>query len=127
MRARLASNVSRASRKITSPRGTISEPMRRSSRRNTLRTMACSCSSITPALVPSASIAWISSSVTGCEWFSRAPSRRSSARVDSESSRTNGFVAIASHSIGRATSRASASGWLWPSRLGTSSPTTMEK
>ena len=47
-----------------SARGIISEEICRSSSRNTLRTMACSVCSMTPASDPSASSAWISSSVT---------------------------------------------------------------
>ena len=115
------------SRHTTSPRGTISEPIWRSSRRNTLRTMVCSCDSITPAVVPSTSMAWISSSVTGLPLVSFTPSRRSRVRVDVDSSSTNGLVASARKLMGRATRRANVSGYDWPMRLGTSSPTTMEK
>jgi hypothetical protein len=96
----------------TSPRGTISEPIWRSSRRNTLRTMVCSCDSITPAVVPSASMAWISSSVTALPLFSFTPSRRSNARVEVDSSSTKGLVAMASQLMGRATRRARSRGGL---------------
>ena len=44
-------------------RGIIIEPIWRSSRRKTLRTIWCSCSSITPASRPSSRLAAISSSV----------------------------------------------------------------
>ena len=45
--------------------------------------------------------------------------------MHADSSHTNGRVALDSHSIGRATWRASVSGNIWPSRLGTSSPKMM--
>ena len=109
-RAMFTSNGSSRSSTTTSLRGTISEPIWRSSSRNTLRTMVCSCDSITPALVPSASMAWISSSVTALALPSLTPSRRSSARVDTDSRITNGLVALDSQSMGRATRRASDSG-----------------
>ena len=53
------------------------------------------------------------------------PSRRRQASVHTVSSRTNGLAIIDSHSIGRATSRATPSGNIWPTRLGTSSPKMM--
>ena len=86
------------------------EPIWRSSSRNTLRTMVCSCDSITPAVVPSTSMAWISSSVTGLPLVSFTPSKRSSVRVEPDSSSTNGLVATASRLMGRATNRANVSG-----------------
>ena len=92
-----------------------------------MRTIACSCDSITPAVVPSTSMAWISSSVTGLPLVSFTPSMRSRVRVDTDRSTTKGLVAIASQLIGRATRRAKVSGYDCPMRLGTSSPTTMEK
>ncbi|MNV61282.1 hypothetical protein D3C71_1537850 [compost metagenome] len=127
MRRRFSSRDSSRSRHTTSPRGTISEPICRSSSRNTLRTMVCSCDSITPAVVPSTSMAWISSSVTGLPLVSFTPIRRSKVRVEVDSSSTNGLVATARKLMGRATSRAKVSGYDCPMRLGTSSPTTMEK
>ena len=126
-RAMLTSKLWSRSSTTTSLRGTISEPICRSSSRNTLRTMVCSCDSITPALVPSSSMAWISSSVTAAPLLSLMPSRRSSALVETDSSSTKGLVAMASALMGRAMKRASISGLDWPMRLGTSSPTTMEK
>jgi len=49
----------------------------------------------------------------------------SSESVEKLSRRTKGRDAAASHCIGRATPRATTSGLSWPSRLGTSSPTTI--
>ena len=110
-----------------SERGVIRLAIWRSSRRNTLRTIARSCSSITPDSLPSSIIAWISSSVTAVSAVVRAPSSRSSTSVDADSSRTNGWAMAARPRIGRATSRAIFSGVSWPMRLGTSSPNTIEK
>ena len=45
--------------------------------------------------------------------------------VLADSSRTKGRAARLSSAIGRATSRATVSGYIWPMRLGTSSPNTM--
>ena len=53
------------------------------------------------------------------------PSRRSTASVHRLSSATSGRVAVESQFIGRATRRATVSGYIWPRRLGTSSPKTM--
>ena len=44
------------------------------------------------------------------------------ASVLADSSLTKGLAAKHSAFIGRATSRATASGYIWPTRLGTSSP-----
>ena len=93
-----------------SARGTMSEPICRSSKRNTLRTMVCSCDSITPAEVPSTSMAWISSSVTGVPLVSFTPTRRNKARVEADNKITKGFVASARKLMGRATRRAKVSG-----------------
>ena len=109
-----------------SERGTISEAIWRSSRRNTLRTISCSLFSITPASEPSTSMAWISSSVTLGPPSSRWPIRRSSSAVEPASRCTKGREAIDSTFIGRATMRAMPSGSIWPMRLGTSSPTTID-
>ena len=109
-----------------SARGTIREAIWRSSRRNTLRTMSCSLFSITPASEPSTSMAWISSSVTLGPVLSRCPRMRSSSAVDPASRYTKGREAIDSTFIGRATRRAMPSGSIWPMRLGTSSPTTID-
>ena len=125
MEDKVCSSGSSASRHTTSPRGSINEPICRSSKRNTLRTIACSLESITPALVPSCSTAWISSSVTAIPWMSFRPIRRNTLLVEPESSSTKGRVAVASQPIGVATMRAMASGRVWPMRLGTSSPSTM--
>ncbi len=111
-----------ASIQAMSARGTIIEPICRSSRRNTLRTIWCSCASMTPASTPSSSCAAISSSVTERPAVSRMPIRRSTAPVHAPSSATKGRVASDSPFIGGATSRATVSGYIWPSRLGTSSP-----
>ena len=51
--------------------------------------------------------------------------RRSVASVHHERSLTNGRAPIESHSIGRATTRATDSGYIRPMRLGTSSPKMM--
>jgi len=53
------------------------------------------------------------------------PSSRSTVSVLAPSSHTNGRAAADIQFIGRATSRASTSGYIWPSRLGTSSPKMM--
>ena len=50
---------------------------------------------------------------------------RSIAAVVPESRRTKGLAARASHSMGRATQQATASGCSWPMRLGTNSPKIM--
>ena len=92
-----------------------------------MRTIVCSWDSITPAVVPSASTAWISSSVTPEPERLFTPSTRSSALVDSVSSQTKGLVAVASQPIGFATRRAISSGLFWPMRLGTSSPSTIDR
>ena len=61
----------------------------------------------------------------------RAPNRRRIgariASVEAESSPTKGAVASASMRIGQATSRAMPSALCWPRRLGTSSPTTIDR
>ena len=72
--------------------------------------MVCSCDSITPADVPSTSMAWISSSVTGVPLVSFTPIRRSKARVEADSKITKGLVASAKKLMGRATRRAKVSG-----------------
>ncbi len=91
-----------------------------------MRTIWCSCASITPASKPSSSWAAISSSVTLAPGaLPLTPSSFSTATVEPDSSITNGFVAVEIHSIGRATMRATGSGYIWPSRFGTSSPKTI--
>ena len=55
------------------------------------------------------------------------PSSRSVAWVQAVNNQTNGRTAEDSRSIGRATSTATRSGYIWPSRLGTSSPKMMVK
>ena len=108
-----------------SARGIIIEPIWRSSRRNTLRTIWCSCASMTPASRPSSRLAAISSSVTLRPTPPRMPSSCSVASVTPDSNITSGRVIIASTAIGRATRRATVSGCVWPRRLGTSSPKMM--
>ena len=108
-----------------SPRGIIIEVICRSSSRNTLRTIWCSCASITPASRPSSRLAAISSSVTLRFGPSLMPSRLSTVWVDQDRSRTKGRAMKDSHSIGGATRRATDSGYIWPRRLGTSSPKMM--
>ena len=108
-----------------SARGIIIEPIWRSSRRKTLRTIWCSCASMTPASTPSSRLAAISSSVTLRDGPPRMPSSRRTASVLAPSSQTKGRVAVDRKFIGRATSRAIVSGNIWPSRLGTSSPKMM--
>ena len=61
---------------------------------------------MTPDEVPSPSMAWISSSVTGLPLDSFTPSRRKIACVEADSSTTNGLVAMASRLMGLATRRA---------------------
>src|SRR3954469_18032264 len=127
MRSTFCAHGRLTSRLTPSRRGTMNEPIWRSSRRNTLRTMSCSSSSIAPDSEPSTSRAWISSSVTGRACASWMPSARSTSRVEPASSATNGRVKRARSSMGRARRRATASGSSWPRRLGTSSPSTIEK
>ena len=124
--ARLSSIGSLRSSQTMSGRGTISDEICRSSSRNTLRTIACSLCSMTPVCEPSASIAWISSSVTEGPASRFAPISLSSSSVDFESSQTKGLEASDRKVIGRATKRAMPSGLNCPSRLGTSSPTTID-
>ena len=90
-----------------------------------MRTIWCSCFSITPASRPSSRLAAISSSVTLRSGAPRTPSSLRTASVHPESNLTNGRVMTESHSIGRDTSRAIVSGYCRPRRLGTSSPKTM--
>ena len=120
-----SSAVALASSQTISARGIIIEPTWRSSRRNTLRTIWCSWASMTPASRPSSRLAAISSSVTLRSGPPRTPNSRSVASVHHESSLTNGRAISDSHSIGRATRRATVSGYIRPSRLGTSSPKMM--
>ena len=89
-----------------SARGTMREPICRSSRRKTLRTMSCSCFSMMPASEPSSSMAWMSSSVTRSLPAPCFPSSRRIASVENDSSRTKGRDTTARTWIGRATSRA---------------------
>ena len=110
-----------------SERGVISDAICRSSRRKTLRTIARSCSSMTPDSEPSLMSCWISSSVTAFSVVLRTPISRSSTFVDAESRRTKGLAILASPRIGRATRRAIPSADICPRRFGTSSPSTIEK
>ena len=115
-----------ASSQTISARGIIIEPICRSSRRNTLRTIWCSCASITPASTPSSRLAAISSSVTLRDGAAAdAQQAQHGLGAGADSSQTNGRVAVDSQFIGRATSRATVSGYIWPRRLGTSSPKMM--
>ncbi len=123
--ARTSSTGADTSSQTISARGIIIEPMARSSRRNTLRTIWCSCASMTPASRPSSRLAAISSSVTRRDGPPRMPNSLSVASVAHDSTLTNGRAASESHSIGVATVRATVSGKSWPSRLGTSSPKMM--
>ena len=125
MRSSICAIGASASSQTISARGIIIEPICRSSRRNTLRTIWCSWASITPASTPSSRLAAISSSVTLRDGPPRMPSTRSTASVLAPSSQTKGRVAVDSQFIGRATSRAMVSGYIWPRRLGTSSPKMM--
>ena len=122
---RFSSCGSSTSRNTTSLRGTISEEIWRSSRRNTLRTMTCSLCSMTPDSEPSASSAWISSSVTFCSVSGSTPMLRRIRLVEPVSAITNGRETSDRTPMGRAASRATVSALIWPRRLGTSSPTTM--
>ena len=122
MRASVCSIGAFTSSQAISVRGIIIEPICRSSRRKTLRTIWCSCASITPASTPSSRLAAISSSVT---LRTARPCRPSSLRMPSvlaPSSLTKGRVAADSQFIGAATRRATVSGNICPMRLGTSSP-----
>ncbi len=71
-------------------------------------------------------MARISSSVTLGPPVSRWPITRSSSAVELDSRWTKGREAIDSMFIGRATRRAMPSGLIWPMRLGTSSPITID-
>ncbi len=120
--ARTSSSGAATSSQTISARGIIIEPIGRSSRRNTLRTIWCSCASMTPASSPSSRLAAISSSVTLRDGPPRMPNSPRVASVDHDSTLTKGRAASEIHSIGVATLRATVSGNSWPRRLGTSSP-----
>ena len=107
-------------------RGVIATRTGRSPRRMTSCIISCSCGSITPAPVPSASTVSTSSWVTVEPSLSRILSRRSTAAVEKVSRVTNGPIIRASTLSGRETRAAIASGWIRASRLGTSSPTISE-
>ena len=109
-RRKFSSVGTKRSRTTTSPRGTIKDPIWRSSRRNTLRTMACSWASIAPDSEPSASSASISSCVTAGIPRAFTPNNPRTNSVDPVNRRPNGRVAAASQSMGRATARAIGSG-----------------
>ena len=120
-----ADTGSSASSQAMSSRGTMMEVSCRSSSRNTLRTIWCSCSSMMPASTPSSRLALISSSVTCCWALVLMRSSLSTHCVVCVSSHTKGLAALATKVMGRDTPRATASGYSCPMRLGTSSPNTM--
>ena len=122
MTASTSSGVALASSQTISMRGIIIEPTCLSSSRNTLRTIWCSCSSITPASTLSSRLAASSSSVTVRLGPPRTPISRKVASVHHDSSLTKGRAISESHSIGCAASRATVSGYICPIRLGTNSP-----
>ena len=90
--------------------GTMMEVSCRSSSRNTLRTIWCSCSSMMPASTPSSRLALISSSVTCCTALVSMRSSLSTHCVVCVSSHTKGLAAWATKAIGGDTQRATASG-----------------
>ena len=99
-----------ASSHTTSLRGTMMEESARSSSLKTLRTMRCSCSSISPASTPSTRLAAISSWVTLRVDCVSNGSRRSTACVVLDSSSTKGRAARDSQVMGRAMKAAICSG-----------------
>ncbi len=104
------STVSCASSHSISECGTMMEVSCRSSSKNTLRTIWCSCSSIRPASTPSSRLALISSSVTCCTALASTRSSFSTPWVVCDSSQTKGRAALATKAMGRDTQRATASG-----------------
>ena len=125
-RCMFSAMLSSTSKNTISERGTISEEILRSSKRNTFLTIVCSLCSITPELEPSCSNAWISSWVTFDSLFWAKPKTRIKKWVEVANNHTNGRVRVASKYIGLATIQAIASGLIWPIRFGTNSPITMD-
>ena len=114
--------VRSASSHTISLRGTMIEVSGRSSRWNRFCTICRSCASITPASRPSSRLADISASVMARALLVLMRSSLSTPWVHMVSSLTNGLATLASHVMGRAITRATASGYSSPMRLGTSSP-----
>ena len=88
--------------------------------------ISCSTSRTSPASVPSWIRDFISSSVTLLAFFFR-PSNFTKKAVDTDRSHTSGIAATDSRCIGRDTTLATLLAAARPMRLGTSSPTTIDR